>query len=273
MDFNQNKDQPIISSDFPQNYNKPITPNDFPQNNAPLINASDLPQNFEQPPIPTAAYQNYNNSNINNYFQNNNLSNNYPHYQNNYIVTVTNHIDNYGYFTFQQNRFMKLENQQKIKIFEKSCCSSLKYVIMIFFFILFPIGGFLAGISRGLLVPIPIIAFFGFFFTGLWINGVFDRCCSCCNKSYIYYNIENKNIEINLKKKMKINMDSIDKIKMEVDTKGSNFYIITKLGEKTEFLKLPLINGVPFAEAEVILNDFINFWKNKDGNTLLCPNE
>ena len=50
---------------------------------------------------------------------------------------------------------------------------------------------------------------------------------------------------------------------MEVDTKGSNFYIITKSVEKTEFLKLPLINGVLFTEAEVIFNDFINYWKKK----------
>ena len=271
MNFNQNKYQPIISSDFPQNYNKPIATNHFPQNNAQLTNSSALPQNYGQPPMPTTAYQNYNNSNINNYFQNSNLSNNYPQYHNNYLVTGTNHLDNYGYFFFPQNRFMKLENQQKIKIFERSCCSSLKYIIMIFFFILFPIGGVLAGISKGVLIPIPIIAFFGFLFSVLWINGVFDRCCSCCNKSYIYYNIENKNIEINLKKKINLNMDSIDKIKMEVDTKGSNFYIITKSGEKIEFLRLPLIHGVPFSEAEAILNDFIHYWKNKDGNTLLCP--
>ena len=52
---------------------------------------------------------------------------------------------------------------------------------------------------------------------------------------------------------------------MEDNDKGSIFYIITKSGEKTEFLKLPLVKGVPFKEGEEILNDFIEYWKNKDG--------
>ena len=59
---------------------------------------------------------------------------------------------------------------------------------------------------------------------------------------------------------------------MEDNDKGSIFYIIAKSGEKTEFLKLPLVKGVPFKEGEEILNDFIEYWKNKDGisQTQVC---
>ena len=86
----------------------------------------------------------------------------------------------------------------------------------------------------------------------------FSGCCKNCKNTYIYYNIENKNIEINLDTNINISLDSIEKILMEDNINGSIFYIITKSGEKTEFLKLPLVNGVPFKEGEEILNDFIN---------------
>ena len=247
MDFTQNVDQPIITNDFPQNNIQP-----------PIIN--DIPQNLNQPPMPTGFSQNFNDfNNINNYSPNINKPNNFPQNLNHNVND--HHINNYGYFYFEPNTFMRLENQQKINIIIITSPSPLRIIPFIIFSFLLAIGGALTGITAGALFPIPIVAFIGLIVSFICFIG----CCKNCKDTYIYYNIENKNIEINLKKKMKINMDSIDKIKMEVDTKGSIFYIITKSGEKTEFLKLPLVNGVPFKEGEMILNDFIEYWKKKEG--------
>ena len=117
--------------------------------------------------------------------------------------------------------------------------------------------------TRGACFPIIIIAIIGFVISSLWNAGAF----TCCTpKSFVYYNINNKNLEINcLKKIINISLGSIDKIIMEDNVKGSIFYIITKSGEKTEFLQMPLIRGLPFKEEEEILNDFIEYWKKKEG--------
>ena len=60
-----------------------------------------------------------------------------------------------------------------------------------------------------------------------------------------------------------IRLVNITKIIMEDNEEGSIFYFISKSGAKNEFLKMPLVRGVPFKEGKVILNDFINFWKKK----------
>ena len=62
-----------------------------------------------------------------------------------------------------------------------------------------------------------------------------------------------------------IRLDNCDKIIMEDNEEGSTFYFISKSGTKYEFLKLPLVKGVPFKEGKAILNDFIIFWKKKEG--------
>ena len=55
---------------------------------------------------------------------------------------------------------------------------------------------------------------------------------------------------------------------MEDKTDGSFYFFITQSKEKIEFLKLPLIGGIPFKEGEEILNDFINYWKKKEEENL-----
>ena len=239
MDFAQNNNQPITTSDFPQNYNQQMMPNGDSQN---FNNYNNYPQyNNNQPIIPNDSYN-----------------------QNQNMFVNDHHINNFGYFYIMPNNFMNLQSQQKIIInTNKVGFSPKRFALVMFFFILFPIGGVLTGITGGACFPIVIIAFIGFVISGFWSTGAL----TCCNpKSFVYYNKDNKNIEIHyLKKIINTSLDSIDKIIMEDNDKGSIFYIITKSGEKTEFLKLPLIRGVPFKEGEEILNDFIEYWKKKDG--------
>ena len=243
MDFNQNNTQHIISSDFPPNNVAPVITNDFPQNYNTLMMPNGYAQNCNSPPI---------------------NPNDFPYNQNQYNAQNNRHLNNYGYFYIMPNTFMNLESQQKIIINTKQQFgfSPIRFAVVIFFFILFGVGGFLTVMTEGATFPIVIIAFIGFGVSGAWSSGA----CNCCTpKSSVYYNINNKNLEINCSKKIITNLDSINKIIMEDNDKGSIFYIITKSGEKTEFLKLPLVNGVPFKEGEEILNDFIDYWKKKEG--------
>ena len=257
MDFTQNNGI-TMSSDFPQNNVAPIMANDFSQNNGQPIITNNFPQNYNQPMMNNGYDPNFNN--FNNFPQGNN---NPPLNPNDFPYQNSHHINNYGYFFIMPNNFMNLESQQKIVINTAQIGFSPKrFAVVMFFFILFAVGGVLTGLTQGAAFPIIIIAFIGFAVSSAWSAGAF-RCCS--SKNFVYYNTNNKNLEIHCSKKINNSIDSIDKIVMEDNNKGSIFYIITKSGEKTEFLKLPLVMGVPFKEGELILNDFIEYWKKKEG--------
>ena len=179
----------------------------------------------------------------------------------NYDINLINdnHINNYGYFYINDNPFFELMNQEKIKIkIDRTMTKSI--ISFIFFFILFGLGGFLTGATQGTLFFIPIIAFIGFIITMI--------CTIVSNsKNYIWYNNENSNIEVNFDKKIIVALDSIERIIMEDSNENSIFYFVNNLNEKIKFLVLPLKKGVPFKEGEDILNDWINYLKNKKQNT------
>ena len=94
---------------------------------------------------------------------------------------------------------MDLENQQKIIINtnDKFGFSVIKFAVTLFFLILIPIGVLLTAIIDESYFPIIIIAFIGVVISGFCDSEMF----SCCNKSFIYYNINNKNLEIHCLKK------------------------------------------------------------------------
>ena len=192
---------------------------------------------------------------VNNYSENE-INNNNP--------IKDHHINNYGCFYIEQNHFMNLQNQQKIMIQTRNNgLSVMSIIFFIFFFILFAVGGILTGMTRGACFPIIIIAWVGFAVTSICSTGV------CSSKSFIYYNKETHNIEVNcLKNKFNLSLDLIEKIIMEDNTENSVFYFINQSQEKIEFLKLPLSKGVPFKEGEEILNDFIDYWKKKEEENL-----
>ena len=192
------------------------------------------------------------------------IVNNYSENEINNNPIKNHHINNYGYFYIEQNHFMNLQNQQKIMIQTRNNGLSVTNIIfLIFFFILFAIGGFLTGVTGGACFPIIIIAWVGFAVTSICSSGV------CSPKSFISYNKETHNIEVNcLKNKFNLSLDLIEKIIMEDNTENSVFYFINQSQEKIEFLKLPLSKGVPFKEGEEILNDFINYWKKKEEENL-----
>ena len=216
--------------------------------------------------------------------QNNNkpfLINNYPtpnqdlnaptpiNQEDNHININQNHINKYGYFTLNPNFYMFLENQQQINIRINSeikpMSHSLKFALP---FIIYAVVVILTIILILFVHSIFIFLIF-FAFLGLIINLFCQIFFCCCYKrdnsnhfSFIFYNKDNKNIEVDYKgKKINLNLYSIDKIIMEDKTDGSFYFFITQSKEKIEFLKLPLIGGIPFKEGEEILNDFINYWK------------
>ena len=219
--------------------------------------------------------------------QNNNkpfLINNYPtknedlnaptpiNQEDNHININQNHINKYGYFTLNPNFYMFLENQQQINfrtnfgIITKR--HSLKFALP---FIIYAVVVILTIILILFVHSIFIFLIF-FAFLGLIINLFCQIFFCCCYKrdnsnhfSFIFYNKDNKNIEVDYKgKKINLNLYSIDKIIMEDKTDGSFYFFITQSKEKIEFLKLPLIGGIPFKEGEEILNDFINYWKKRE---------
>ena len=53
-----------------------------------------------------------------------------------------------------------------------------------------------------------------------------DACRCCSSKFFVYYNTNNKNLEIQCSKKIINNFDFIDKIVMEDNDKGSIFFIL-----------------------------------------------
>ena len=221
---------------------------------------------------------NTNNQNIPVIINNNNDQNqdlNTPLFQNqtnsmnqiNYNINKINdkHINNYGYFYINSNPVFELINQEKIKINLRSNFIFPKWTL--FFFILFGIGGFLTGASRGVLFPIPIIGFIGFVVSAICYG---NHQYKYNNDNYICYNKKNSEIEVNIvknKKKMIVSLNSIERIIMEDADDNSVFYFINNLNEKMEFLTLPLQNGVPFKEGEEILNDWLNYLKSKEENT------
>jgi hypothetical protein len=192
------------------------------------------------------------------------IVNNYSENEINNNPIKNHHINNYGYFYIEQNHFMNLQNQQKIMIQTKN--NSLLLIIIIsfiFFIILFVLGIISTGNTEGALFPIIIILGVGLVVTMICMIGV------CSSKSFIYYNKETHNIEVNcLKNKFNLSLDLIEKIIMEDNTENSVFYFINQSQEKIEFLKLPLSKGVPFKEGEEILNDFIDYWKKKEEENL-----
>ena len=226
----------------------------IPQNGGRTIILSNIPKNEDQPLI-----QDYLPPNDDQMIIPNDNS------QNNHVNG--NHINNDGYFYIEPNDFMILEGQQKISfrnIGRNTGFPKKKFVIVLSFFIFFVFSGFLTGIVVGYLCsPLVVISFVCFCCSSIYASGV----CNSCNESYIYYNLGSKNIEIkiNFMKDAYIRLDNCDKIIMEDNEEGSTFYFISKSGTKYEFLKLPLVKGVPFKEGEPILNDFIIFWKKKEG--------
>ncbi len=192
--------------------------------------------------------------------------------EDNHININQNHINKYGYFTLNPNFYMFLENQQQINfrtnfgIIPKRY--SLKFVLP---FIIYLVVVMLTIILI-LFVHFYFLFLSSFAFLGLMINLFCQIFFCCCYKrdninhfSFIFYNKDNKNIEVEYKrKKINLNLYSIDKIIMEDKTDGSFYFFITQSKEKIEFLKLPLIGGIPFKEGEEILNDFINYWKKRE---------
>ena len=70
-------------------------------------------------------------------------------------------------------------------------------------------------------------------------------CITCrCYKSYILFNNENSNIEVNYDKKIIVPLNSIERIIMEDSIENSIFYFVNNLNEKIKFLVLPLKKGV-----------------------------
>ena len=184
----------------------------------------------------------------------------------NYNINKINdkHINNYGYFYIDSNPFFELINQEKIKI---KLNVHIVPIWNIVFFILFMIGGFLAGVTRGALFFLPIIAFIGFAVSGICYA---TSCQKKINNNYICYNKTTSDIEVNIvknKKKMIVPLNSIERIIMEDADENSVFFFINNLNEKIQFLTLPLQNGVPFKEGEEILNDWFNYLKSKEENT------
>lgn len=226
MNIPQSNDQPIIPSNIPQNDDQPLMQNDLLPNNEQMIIAIDNSQN---------------------------------------IHINDNNINNNGYFYIEPNDFMILENQQKISFrnIERKTGILKKFIIVLSFFIFFILSGFLTAVISFIGFPGIIIAFIGFCCSSIYAFGPYNSC----NEGFINYNSANKNIEIktNFMKDTYIRLDNIDKIIMEDNAEGSIFYFISKSGAKNEFLKMPLVRGVPFKKGEVILNDFINFWKKKEG--------
>ena len=85
---------------------------------------------------------------------------------------------------------MNLENQQKINIIIRPKTSCLRIIIVLFFFVLFGVGGVLTGFTQGACFPIVIVAFVGFVVYG---------CCASvrCSRPCVKYNSVNKDLEIN----------------------------------------------------------------------------
>lgn len=243
---------------------------DFPPpNNAEYFNPSNISSNPSTTDFPTSnpnyqpiLPQNNEPMMSNSYlYPSNNQINNYNYLKGQNEMVKDNHINSYGYFYIEPNMVLRLENQQKINIVVPQKFSCLRLIPTIFFFILSGVGGFLTGMTEGALFPIIIVGFVGFTISGVWMSGI---CKFCCCKSYVRYDDINKIVEIKCEKKININLDLIEKIEMEDTNSKSVFNVVNKTGEKIKLMEVPLYNGVPFAQGQKILNDFINFWKNKE---------
>ena len=248
MDFPPpSNDQNMI----PQNFsgNAPITAiGDFPPNNP----------NYQPLYFQNAPFANQNN----NLYPSNNEINNYNYFNVQNIEVKDNHINNFGYFYIEPNLVMSLENQQKINIIMRPKFSFLRIIPALFFFVLFPVGGILTGMTQGACFPIIIVAFVGFAISIFWAVGACSSC-KCC-WSYVRYNSVNKDLEIKCEKIININLNLIERIDMEGTSNSSVFYVVNNNGEKIKFLEVPLNDGIPFSQGQKILNDFINFWKKKE---------
>ena len=173
------------------------------------------------------------------------------------------HTDNFGNFYIEENPFMKLENQQKIVINGKVIgFSKKKCIVVIIFFILIIVSIFL-GIGNPEFIPLIVI-----FAICYGISLIWSFTAKSGPVTTVYYNKEKKIIEIVYYNKIiSVGLYFVDKVKMYYN-EGYFYYIFTKSGENSEILKLPSNWVAPFKEGETILNDFIDYWKNKEGFNL-----
>ena len=71
------------------------------------------------------------------------------------------------------------------------------------------------------------------------------------------------------KKKIYGGIFFIDKFEMDSNYEGYFFYIKFKSEKKYKILSLPPNWQARFEEGVTILNDFVDYWKNKEGFNLL----
>ena len=177
------------------------------------------------------------------------------------------HIDTFGNFYIEQNTFMKLENQQKIIINGKVTTISKKRCILSIIIIIFLITIIIIIVETG-----DIELFSLFFILGICYSiSVFWAIRSENGPATtVYYNKEKKIVEIDcLRKKIYGGIIFVDKFEMNSSYEGYFFYIKFKSGQTYKILSLPPNWEAPFEEGVTILNDFVDYWKTKEGFNLL----
>jgi len=175
------------------------------------------------------------------------------------------HIDKFGNFYIEQNTFMKLENQQKIIIngklwgFGKKRC--ILSIIIFIFIIIFVI------LSTRCIELFSWVIILGVCYG---ISLAWAIRPETGPVTTVYYNKDKKIIEIDcLRRKIYGGIFFIDKFEMDSNYEGYFFYIKFKSEKKYKILSLPPNWEAPFEEGVTILNDFVDYWKNKDGFNLL----
>ena len=177
------------------------------------------------------------------------------------------HIDKFGNFYIEQNTFMKLENQQKIIINGKVMEISKKRCILPIISIIFLIIIIIIILATNDIELLSLVVILGICYS---ISIIWAIRPEPGPVTTVYYNKEKKNVEIDyLRAKIYGGIIFIDKFEMQSNYEGYFFYVKLKSGQTFEILSLPPNWEAPFEEGVTILNDFVDYWKRKEGFNLL----